>query len=151
MATNSLAISLTINASLDRVWNSILDWPSQSKWMLLTRVWVTKESSAIVGTHIAAFTGPAPSLIKRERFLGVLDLMEVTKIEKRDSSALCEVAHYGKLIKGSGSFLLTALDLHRTQFDWSETVEAPRFLFLLIKPFLALGVQISLRRFAKGF
>ena len=76
--------------------------------------------------------------------------MEVTRIEKSEAKALCEVSHYGKVIKGSGTFKLHSLDSTRTRFDWSETIRAPRALFLLIKPFIALGVYISLARFSKG-
>lgn len=150
MADNRIALSIDLPASLDTAWNSILDWQGQSRWMLLTRVWITKHSPTIVGTHIAAFTGIAPALWKREKAFGVLDLMEVTLSEKSERTARCNVLHYGKVIRGIGSFELTSIDDLKTRFDWSETIEAPRALFILMKPFIALGVFISLSRFAKG-
>jgi hypothetical protein len=63
----------------------------------------------------------------------------------------CDVEHVGKILKGTGSFQLTEVAPNQTKFDWSETVIAPRLLFILIAPFLYIGVRISLARFAKLF
>ena len=74
--------------------------------------------------------------------------MTVTRWEE---PARCDVDHHGKILKGSGSFILTEEGSHSTRFDWSETIVAPRALFLLIAPFLYVGVRISLTRFARSF
>jgi hypothetical protein len=68
-----------------------------------------------------------------------------------EEPARCDVEHHGKILKGSGSFILTEAGEHSTRFDWSETIVAPRALFLLIAPFLYVGVRISLARFARTF
>lgn len=148
MATNHLAISLTIPAPCEKVWSKIADWESQGDWMLQTKVWVTSEKVEGVGTSIAAFTGPLHFLYPRFKSPGLLDLMVVTQWQP---PYRCDVDHVGKVLKGSGSFQLIELTPTRTRFDWSETIEAPKAAFLLIAPFLYLGVRISLARFARSF
>ena len=148
MASNTLAISLTIPGPRDDVWRKIADWESQGEWMLQTKVWVTSEKSEGVGTCIAAFTGPFFNFYPRLKFLGLLDLMTVTRWEP---PMRCDVDHVGKVLKGSGSFQLHEITSSTTRFDWSEIIEAPKVIFLLIAPFLYIGVRISLARFARSF
>ena len=148
MASNTLAISLTIPGSREQVWRKIADWESQGEWMLQTKVWVTSEKSEGVGTTIAAFTGPFFTIYPRLKFLGLLDLMTVTRWEP---PMRCDVDHVGKILKGSGSFQLHEISPSTTRFDWSENIEAPKAFFMLVAPFLYIGVRISLARFARSF
>jgi hypothetical protein len=148
MASNKLSISLTIPASQEAVWKKIADWKSQGDWMLQTRVWVTSEQVEGVGTSIAAFTGPLYFLYPRFKFLGLLDLMVVTQWQPPQ---LCDVDHVGKILKGSGTFQLSKISQTSTRFDWSETIIAPKAMYLLVAPFLYVGVRISLARFARSF
>jgi hypothetical protein len=148
VATNTLAISFKIKAPQVEVWRRIADWESQGEWMLQTKVWVTSEISSGVGTSIAAFTGPLFKFYPRLKSPGLLDLMTVTKWEE---PSRCDVVHVGKVLKGTGSFVLTREGESLTQFDWSETIEAPRVVFMLIAPFFYAGVRISLYRFARSF
>lgn len=133
MRSNHIAMSLVINAPIERVWAAIADWESQGDWMLQTRVEVTSEIREGVGTSIAAFTGVGK--------LGIMDHMSVTSWSP---PFICDVIHTGPIIKGTGRFELTSLSPNSTRFDWSEEVLAPRALFLLIAPGLYLGVRISL-------
>jgi hypothetical protein len=146
MRSNHIAISTLINAPAEKVWASIADWESQGEWMLQTTVTRTSEISEGVGVKIEAFTGPLYRLYPRFKFLGLLDLMEVTTWEPPHR---CDVIHYGKILKGSGTFEVVALDSGHTTFHWSEEVIAPWLLFIVVKPFLWLGVKISLARFAR--
>ena len=148
VATRTLAISLTISAPQAAVWRKIADWESQGEWMLQTKVWVTSEKTSGVGTSIAAFTGPLYKFYPRMKSPGLLDLMTVTKWEE---PSRCDVVHVGKVLKGTGSFVLTQESESVTRFDWSETIEAPRVIFMLVAPFLYAGVRISLQRFARSF
>ena len=148
MATNSLSISLHIDAPRERVWAKIADWNSQGEWMLQTKVWVTSDISEGIGTSIAAFTGPLHRMYPRFKRIGLLDLMIVTRWEP---PMLCEVEHVGAVLKGSGSFTLRESIHGGTHFDWSEVVIAPKVFFLLVAPFLYAGVRISLARFARSF
>ena len=146
MKSNSLSVDLTINAPARKIWEAIADWEGQSNWMLQTRVFRTSEIAEGVGVTIEAFTGPLHRIYPRFRFLGVLDLMRVTRWEP---PTRCDVLHYGKIIKGTGSFEVEALDENSSIFHWSEDVVAPTILFLLIKPFILAGVKISLARFRR--
>jgi len=116
--------------------------------MLQTKVWVTSKETEGVGTSIAAFTGPLHRIYPRFGFMGLLDLMVVTKWEPPHR---CDVEHVGKILKGTGTFQLTEMNANATRFDWSETIQAPRVIFALIAPFLYVGVRISLARFALSF
>ena len=146
MRSNHTAISTLINAPAEKVWNSIADWESQGEWMLQTKVLLKSEISQGVGVKIEAFTGPFYKYYPRIKFFGLLDLMEVTHWE---APHRCDVIHYGKILKGSGTFEVIALDGEHTTFHWSEEIIAPWLLFIAVKPFLWLGVKISLARFAR--
>ena len=146
MRSNLLSVDLTINAPALTIWEAIADWEGQSKWMLQTRVIRTSEIAEGEGVTIEAFTGPLHRIYPRFKFLGVLDLMRVTRWEP---PTRCDVIHYGKIIRGTGSFEVEALDKNRTVFHWSEEVVAPKIIFLLIKPFILAGVKISLARFRR--
>ena len=137
--SNYLAISLTIDAPIQSVWDALADWEKQGDWMLATKVWVTSSIQEGVGTQISAFTG-----IKS---LGLLDTMEVTSWVP---PFVCDVVHTGSIIKGVGKFELHEISPMQTRFDWSEEVLAPRPLFLVIFPGLYVGVRISLGRFARS-
>ena len=148
MASNTLSISLVIEAPCEDVWKKIANWESQGEWMLQTKVWVTSDYVEGVGTSIAAFTGPLYKFYPRLKSLGLLDLMVVTQWQP---PYRCDVDHVGKVLKGSGSFQLSEINSSSTRFDWSETIVAPKAIFLLVAPLLYVGVRISLARFARSF
>lgn len=148
MASNTLSISLVIEAPCEDVWKKIANWESQGEWMLQTRVWVTSDYVEGVGTSIAAFTGPLYKFYPRLKSFGLLDLMVVTQWQP---PYRCDVDHVGKVLKGSGSFQLSEINSSSTRFDWSETIVAPKAIFLLVAPLLYVGVRISLARFARSF
>ena len=147
MSANQINIRIKIKAPIDKAWAAIADWESQGDWMLQTRVWVTSDIRSGVGTSISALTGP---LVKSGFKFGLLDKMVVTNWQP---PYLCEVDHVGKIIKGTGKFELTDISNEQvaiTNFDWSETIKAPKALFLLIYLPTYLGVRISLLRFRRS-
>lgn len=148
MASNTLSISIHIKASQVNVWKNIADWNSQGDWMLQTKVWVTSDITEGVGTSIAAFTGPFYRIYPTFKSFGLLDLMTVTRW---DPPHQCDVEHVGSVLKGSGTFKLREAHGGGTHFDWSETIIAPKVIYLLIAPFLYIGVRISLARFSRSF
>ena len=141
--SNTLRIKISLPCSQERAWQAIADWESQGDWMLQTKVWVTSDIREGVGTSISAFTGPLYKFYPKFSTLGLLDTMVVTNWQP---PAICDVVHTGKILKGSGSFLLTPISDSKTSFDWSETIECSRITFLLLAPFLWIGVRISLAR-----
>ena len=133
MRSNHIAISLVIKAPIEKVWASLADWESQGDWMLQTKVKVTSQIRAGVGTSIAAFTGIGK--------IGIMDYMSVTTWQPPN---ICDVVHTGSIIKGTGRFELTQLNAQTTRLVWSEEILATRALFLLIAPGVYAGVGISL-------
>jgi hypothetical protein len=146
MRSNSLAVDLPIAAPATKVWEAIADWQGQSNWMLQTKVFLTSKENAGVGVTIEAFTGPLYRFYPRFAWLGVLDLMRVTHWQP---PVRCDVIHYGKIIKGTGSFEVEAVGEQSSIFHWSEEIAAPKLVFLVIKPFILAGVKISLARFRR--
>ena len=78
---SNLTLTIKINKPVDEVWQSLVDWKSQSKWMLQTKVWSELDQDRTVkngkGVLIFAFTGIFPNLYPKFK-LGILDTMEVT-------------------------------------------------------------------------
>ena len=132
---------VVIDAPVTQVWRALVDWNRQGEWMALTRVTASDKGAddSGIGTTIDAFTGVGA--------LGVLDKMRVTAWEP---PFFCRVEHYGKVIKGIGEFRLVELG-DRTRFDWYEEIRAPRIILALIKPFILISVNYSLRKFTRTF
>ena len=132
---------VTIEAPVSQVWRELVNWESQGNWMALTKVTSSDKGAddSGIGTLIEAFTGVGP--------FGVLDKMKVTEWQP---PTFCRVDHYGKIIKGIGEFELIEVD-GKTRFEWFEKIEAPKPVLLLIKPFILISVNYSLRKFARRF
>lgn len=143
-----LELNILIKKPIDFVWNHIVDWKSQSDWMLQTKVWSEVDQNPTIkngkGLLIFAFTGLFPKLYPKFK-LGVLDTMEITNFKP---PVLCEVDHIGRVIRGTGKFELSKVS-GGTNFKWQENLIAPAILLVVIKPVLLLGVWLSLRRFAR--
>jgi hypothetical protein len=149
---NKLALTVEINQPIKIVWQQLVDWRSQSDWMLQTKVWSELDQDRTVkngkGVLIFAFTGLFPKLYPKLK-LGVLDTMEVVNWHPPYK---CDVLHIGRIIRGTGSFeLVSNSDSKKggTTFYWSEEIIAPAVFIAILKPFILLGVRISLRRFAR--
>jgi hypothetical protein len=143
-----LELNIMIKKPIDLVWDRIVDWKSQSDWMLQTKVWSELDQNQTIkngkGLLIFAFTGLFPNLYPKFK-LGVLDTMEITNFKP---PVLCEVDHIGRFIRGTGKFKLSKVS-GGTNFKWQENLIAPSILLVMIKPVLLLGVWLSLRRFAR--
>ena len=138
-----IELTVDIKADAQTVWNSITDWPTQGQWMLGTRVWTEGGPANGVGGTIAAFTGIGK--------LGFLDTMEITVWEP---PVRCEVLHTGKVVRGSGIFVVEPTSQTTCRFVWSEVLDLPfgvigRLGFVLVRPFFVAGVRQSLNRFAR--
>ena len=135
------ALTIEINAPIERVWREMIDWEKQSEWMLATRVYDDRTSPEGVGHRLKAFTGP---LARFNRIIGVMDSMVVSQW---DPPRFCRVEHVGRIIRGFGTFILSELSDSVVRFDWYEEIDAPSALLAIIKPGVLIGVWISLRRF----
>lgn len=145
---SNLTLTIKINKPVDEVWQSLVDWKGQSKWMLQTKVWSELDQDRTVkngkGVLIFAFTGIFPKLYPKLK-LGILDTMEVTNWKPPH---LCEVMHIGRIIRGTGKFELKKVR-GGTIFYWQEEIIAQPLVLIFAKPALLIGVWLSLRRFAR--
>jgi hypothetical protein len=143
------ALSVTISAPVDQVWQQMVDWEGQSEWMLSTRVYDEPHSPKGVGHRLRAFTGP---FARWNRIIGVMDEMVVSEW---DPPHFCRVEHIGRIIRGYGTFTLTRRQIYIdgikefTHFAWFEEIDAPKWILRLIKPGILIGVWISLMRFKR--
>jgi len=147
-SNNQLALTVEIKQPAKVVWKYLVDWRGQSDWMLQTKVWSELDQDRTVkngkGVLIFAFTGLFSNLYPKLK-VGVLDTMEVTRWQPPN---ICEVVHIGRVIRGTGKFELREKK-NTTTFYWSEEIIAPAILLAILKPFILVGVRISLRRFAR--
>ena len=137
-----LVLSVDVDAPVAQVWAAATDWRGQSAWMLGTVVTPLDAAGQGVGGRISARTAALG--------LGFDDPMRITVWEPPHR---CLVVHEGRLVRGSGSFEVLDLGGGRSRFVWAEWLELPLGLvgqvgWLLARPVLALGVRLSLRRFA---
>jgi carbon monoxide dehydrogenase subunit G len=133
--------TVEVAVPVDWAWQLITSWERQGEWMPLTEVW--SEDGDRVGGRLFARTG-----IGR---LAFLDTMDIIRIEP---PRVCEVRHTGHLVRGRGVFLVEAADNGRSRVTWEEHLDLPkgplgRAGWLLVRPFVALGLHVALRRFAR--
>jgi uncharacterized protein YndB with AHSA1/START domain len=137
-----IELSVDILAPAEKVWSAITDWPSQDAWMMGTKVRPVNGDGQGLGGQIAAFTGIGK--------LGFLDTMTVTRWEPPQR---CDVIHTGRVVKGTGTFIVESLGEHSCRFIWSEDLEIPLgpiglVGFKLLKPAFVAGVRHSLQKFS---
>lgn len=124
------------------VWAAVTDWHNQGAWMLGTRVRVVSGDGRSPGSRLSARTAVGP--------LGFTDRMEITRWEP---PVVCEVAHLGRLVRGTGGFAVEARGVSRSTLVWWERLTPPlgplgSAAWFLTGPAFRLGVRHSLRRFA---
>lgn len=124
------------------VWAAVTDWHHQGEWMLGTRVRVEAGDGRSVGSRLSARTAAGP--------VGFTDRMEITRWEP---PVVCEVAHVGKLVRGTGGFAVEARGVARSTLVWWESLTPPLGAlgvlgWKLTAPAFRLGIRHSLRRFA---
>ncbi|HVE99267.1 MAG TPA: SRPBCC family protein [Mycobacteriales bacterium] len=137
-----VTVSVDVVASPERVWQAAVDWPTQQRWMFLTRVWPTAGTGHAVGDRLSAFTGVGP--------VGFLDTMEITAY---DAPRRCVVRHTGRVVRGSAAFEVVPLGPDRARFVWTEWLDLPLGVlgqagFALLRPLILWPLRRSLRRFA---
>lgn len=139
-----LTLTVEIEAAADATWAAAIDWLGQSCWMLGTVTEARTQGGAGVGAELAARTGIGP--------LAFWDTMEITAWEP---PCRCVVRHTGRVVRGTGTFVVVPMGPSRSRFIWSERVDVPfgwlgrLGWFALVRPATAAGVAISLRRFAR--
>lgn len=140
--TTDVALSVEVEAPAGTAWLALTDWPRQSEWMLGTEVHVVAGNGRSVGSRLVAFTGVGG--------VGFTDTMEIVVWEP---PSRCTVRHLGKLVSGTGTFHVRALEEQRSVLVWSEQLRLPfgivgRLGWPLVRPVFALGLRRSLDKFA---
>lgn len=138
----TLQLTVDVPADPQAVFDAMTDWDRQHEWMLGTRVEAGKAGGRGVGGEFAAFTGIGP--------LGFWDTMTITRW---DPPHVVEVDHTGTLVRGIGVFRVEPAG-SGSRFVWREEVDPPlgrlgQIGWYVVKPLLAAGVALSLRRFAR--
>ncbi|WP_164701175.1 SRPBCC family protein [Modestobacter sp. KNN46-3] len=145
-----LVEQVEVDAPPEQVWAALVDWDRQGEWMLLTDVRAGAHDGQGVGGELAATTGvrlPGPLGGRR---LGVLDTMLITGWEP---PRRVDVRHTGRVVRGTGTFEVRPRDDGGSTFVWTEGLDLPlgalgRAGWPLVRPVMAAGVRLSLRRFA---
>ena len=137
-------------APLARVWDELVDWPGQSRWIPFTTVKIETDHDAGLGVRATALSGFWLGRIP----VGLLDRFVVTGWTPpgADARAELEVLHLGPYFTGEGVF---ALQGHAggTTVTCVELFNLPlapvtERVGQLLLPVLRGGFAVSLRRFA---
>ena len=144
-----LEVSASVDAGLDRVWDELVDWHGQARWIPLTTLRVLSPHTAGLGVRIAALSGFWLGRLP----VGLLDRCVVTGwTPPEDGEAELAVLHLGPYFTGEGVFHLSG-DAARTQVRAVELFTVPggplpNRLARLAVPLMRLGFAQSLRQLA---
>ena len=138
---SELSVTVPVNADQATAFAAITQWAEQGRWMIGTRVWVSRGTGLEVGDELSGFTGLGR--------LGFLDTMDITEY----GDELVVVQHTGAVVRGSG-WMGAVVQQGQTMFVWGEAAEVPfgglgRLGWSVGEPLLAAAVRASLRSLAR--
>ncbi len=133
---------MDISAPVERVWDVLVDWESQPRWMVDARsVTVLSPHRHGPDVRLRCLTGLRPPLV-------IADDMITTEWRQHRSIG---VRHLGRLIRGYGAFDLEPIPTG-TRFVWWEEVRAPlgslgdAVTSVVVAPLVSRLFQASLTR-----
>jgi Polyketide cyclase / dehydrase and lipid transport len=141
-----LEVSAEIDAPVGAVWDVLVDWTGQSRWIPLTTVRVTSDRDAGLGVRAEALSGVWLGRIP----LGLLDRFIVTAWSPPIAdTAEVEILHLGPYFTGEGVFRLVR-NGGKTIVSCIEVFSVPggrsvEWLVRLALPALRAGLASSLR------
>jgi carbon monoxide dehydrogenase subunit G len=143
-----LRVEVDVDASPARVFDALTDWTHQGEWMPGTHVRVIKGGGDAVGDEILARTALSTGRLRR---VGFDDPMRITRWEP---GVRCDVLHLGRVVRGTGAFLVEPRGTGTSRFSWVEWIDLPlgRFGelgFRLARKPTEFALGIALRRFAR--
>ena len=149
--TLRLQVERALAASPQRVWDELVDWRGQDRWIPLTHVRVTGDRSAGLGTRVAALSGFRVAGLP----VGLLDRFVVTGwtepgVAADDAPGELAVLHLGPYFTGEGSFKVFG-DPVGSRLVCTEVFALPGGAERLLRPALPLmrrGFAASLATFA---
>lgn len=151
--TLRLEVSRQLRASPERVWDELVDWRGQDRWIPFTHVRVTSGRSTGLGARVAALSGfrvgPVP--------VGLLDRFVVTGwtppgSQPVDAVGELAVLHLGPYFTGEGSFKVVPEE-SGSRLVCTELFSVPggrpvEALLRLALPMMRKGFAASLDTFA---
>jgi hypothetical protein len=141
-----LEASAEIDAPVATVWDVLVDWTGQSRWIPLTTVRVTSDRDTGLGVRAEALSGVWLGQIP----LGLLDRFIVTGWSPPIAdTAEVGILHLGPYFTGEGAFRLTGHE-EKTIVSCTEVFTTPggrpvEWLVRLTLPALRAGLARSLR------
>ncbi len=140
-----LQVATQIKAKPARVWQVLIDWAGQSRWVPFTTVQVVGDQEQGIGVRAVALSGFRLGRLP----LGLLDNFLVTGWAPGEELA---VRHLGPYFTGEGVFRLQASG-NGTLVTAREAFRVPggkpvELLLRLVLPVLRAGFRRSLRRLA---
>jgi hypothetical protein len=151
--TLRLEVSRALVASPERVWDELVDWPGQDRWIPLTHVRVTGGPARGLGTRVSALSGFRLGSLP----VGLLDRFVVTGwtppgSRPGDPPGELAVLHLGPYFTGEGSFKVLP-DAVGARLVATEVFSVPggapvEALLRLALPVMRRGFAASLDTFA---
>lgn len=137
-----LTLGIDVAAPVEQTWAAVVDWSRQAEWMVGTRVEPGERGGHGLGGTIHAWSG-----------IGSLGFWDTMTITAWDPPHRCDVLHTGRVVRGTGSFTVTA-GRGGSRFVWAEHLDLPlgaagRLAWIVVRPAFAAAVRRSLRRFAR--
>ena len=142
-------VSAEVDAPVTAVWDELVDWAGQSRWIPLTTVRVTTDRRTGLGVRAEALSGVWLGRIP----FGLLDRFIVTSWSAPvGDAAELEILHLGPYFTGEGVFRLVGYD-GKTMVACTEVFSVPggrpvEWLARLALPALRAGFASSLRTLA---
>lgn len=128
-------------ATPEQLWDVLIDWPGQHRWIPMTSVEVVQGTGHDVGDRVLAVSRPGPGRRRR----GLVDQFRVSRIIP---GHLLEVEHLGPQFRGRGEFRLVVTGCEQgvgTTITCIEDVTGPALVTRTV-PLLAPVMQAMLRR-----
>ena len=141
-----LEVSTEVDALPPAVWDVLIDWTGQSRWIPLTTVRVITDRQVGLGVRAEALSGVWLGRIP----LGLLDRFIVTGWSPPVAdTAVLEILHLGPYFTGEGAFRLLGHN-GKTTVSCTEVFSIPggrptEWLVRLAVPALRVGLARSLR------
>ena len=141
-----LEVSTEVDALPPAVWDVLIDWTGQSRWIPLTTVRVITDRQVGLGVRAEALSGVWLGRIP----LGLLDRFIVTGWSPPVAdTAVLEILHLGPYFIGEGAFRLLGHN-GKTTVSCTEVFSIPggrpvEWLVRLAVPVLRVGLARSLR------
>ena len=144
-----LEVTRSIPAGIQRVWDVVVDWRGQYRWVPMTQVRATTAAEVGLGVRVEALSGWWLGGLP----FGLLDRFIVTGWSPpAGGRAELEILHLGPYFTGEGVFTLTGDDTSTTM-TCVELINAPGGSILdpalrLALPVMRAGFGYSLRKLA---